>query len=90
MKKVIHKNWHILKSDPVIGKEISERPKIIFRRAPNLRGQLTNSYIKEKEKKRFSSSGYHNCGKCKACVDSGILKQKRIRKEFMSQDQKNK
>lgn len=38
MKKAIQKNWYILKYDPVIGKEISEKPKIIFQRAPNYGG----------------------------------------------------
>lgn len=51
MKKAIQRNWHILKNDPVIGAKIPEKPRIIFRRAPNLKDHLTNSYIPEIKKK---------------------------------------
>lgn len=77
-----------LKSDPLIGKHLSVRPQVIFRRAANLKDHLTNSYVKENTKTYFSANGFHNCGHCKACQDSNILKRKRILKEFISQDER--
>lgn len=55
---------------------------------PNLWDQLTCNYIREKEKKHYSMSGFHYCGQYKACTDSGTLKQKGNLKEFVSQDGK--
>lgn len=49
MKKAIQKNWNILQSDPIIREKLSTKPKIIFRRAPNLQDRITGSYFKEKE-----------------------------------------
>lgn len=54
MKKIIQKNWHILKSDPIIGSKISSKPQIIFRRAPNIKDHIISSYIKPKKRKNLS------------------------------------
>lgn len=43
LKKLIQKNCHIIKADPVIGEKVSSKPQIIFRRAPNIRDLVTSS-----------------------------------------------
>lgn len=90
MKKAIQKNWHLLISDPVIGKHLSARPQVIFRSETNLRDYLTCSYVKETTAKPFLTSGFQNCGHCKACQDSDTLRRKRILEEFIWQDGKQK
>lgn len=51
IQNIIHVNWSIVRNDPVIGHELPLKPKIIFRRAPNLRDIITSSYIRIEEKK---------------------------------------
>lgn len=70
----------------MIGEQVSSKPQIIFRRAPNIRDLVTSSYIKTNKKKCALTVGFYNCGKCRACTDSGTLGRKRIKKEFVLPD----
>lgn len=67
---------------------MTKKPQILFRRETNIRDLVTSSYIKEKGKNSSLTVGFHNCGKCRACIDSGVLKRKRIRKDVVSPDGK--
>lgn len=77
LKRIINKNWFILKNDSVIGNRLPEKPKIVFRKAPNLRDIITHSYIKEDNAKRSCLSGFFNCAKCKACTEAGMTNRKK-------------
>lgn len=71
----LKKHWGILKEDPILTTLISERPNVIYRRAPTLRDQITRSYIGGPKKKRPTQvdlegqvlSGFHYCYRCMGC-----------------------
>lgn len=81
VKNIIQKNWSIIRNDPLIGHEFPSRPKIIFRKSPNLKEIITSHYIKSKNEISHHLKGFFNCGRYKACQEAG---QKRKNKPITS------
>ncbi len=49
IKRIIHSNWNLIKSDPVLREVFSAPPKISFNRAPTLRDRLVPSHLPAKK-----------------------------------------
>lgn len=80
IKKILRKHWDVLHLDPTLRSFLPQEPRIVFRRAQNLRDQLTRSYINPPKKKKGTiddSKGFHQCGKCMGCRTSEHKKKKR-------------
>lgn len=57
MKVILRKNWLVLKSDPVLAKELSEAPLMMARRSHNLRDVLAKSHYVPVVKNTFNKVG---------------------------------
>lgn len=82
IKNIRCKNWHILRNDSTLGHLLPENPKIIFRKTPSLKDQVTSSYIKDNENLKNKFSGFKNCVHCKACTEITNNVSRKIIKDF--------
>lgn len=73
MYNILAKHWYILKAENPF---ISERPKIIYRRAPSLRDKLVKNIVEPPAKMIpfFQKPGFYPCRKCVGCKNSGNKK----------------
>ncbi|CAJ0952186.1 unnamed protein product [Ranitomeya imitator] len=72
LRTAIMNAWPILKADPILVKFLPNNPSITFRRATNLRDQLTRSHYMGQGMPTFldvarSGGGCAPCGRCVAC-----------------------
>ncbi|CAJ0927374.1 unnamed protein product [Ranitomeya imitator] len=68
--RILNKNWNILLSEPKLVSHITPSPKIVARRATNLKDQLCHShYQRPKSKLRTGQRirGTFPCGGCNVC-----------------------
>lgn len=73
LRGILQRNWNLLKTDPVIGKDIPTFPLMTFRKARSLRDKLVHSHLDSTPNRvgYFGEiKGFFPCGKCKACVAS--------------------
>lgn len=70
IKRIIHSNWNLIKSDPVLREVFSASPKISFKRAPTLRDRLVSSHLPAKKQTTWLNrqlKGTYKCGSCNHC-----------------------
>ena len=68
VNNILRRNWHILKTDPVIGSEVGTRPQVTYKKNTALRDLLVSSHFKEETKRGFKQiHGFFPCMACKAC-----------------------
>ena len=75
IKSTVNKHWHILESDPVIGKVFQTPPRFFYKRQPSLRQHLVRSDLPVKKPPHFLShipSGNFPCHNCVQC--HGLIK----------------
>ncbi|XP_073426664.1 uncharacterized protein [Dendrobates tinctorius] len=68
--RILNNNWDILCSENKLKNFISERPRMIARRATNLKDYLTNSHFRRSKTKircGNSNKGSFPCGNCTVC-----------------------
>lgn len=72
IRKAFRRNWHILKSDPIIGEDLPKSPLLMFRRARTLRDVLVQSHCaSESRPVPFGDlKGFYPCHRCRACKNS--------------------
>lgn len=73
LKYMLRKNWHILKTDGIIGKDIPQYPLVTFRRARSFRDSLVTSHFSRQTRPEGTlkeMKGFFPCGRCKACRNS--------------------
>lgn len=77
-KSLFQEHWGILKRDPVLGPTLPEGPKIVFRRAHNLRDKLAPNvdYPPTRVSLFNDLKGYFPCNKCINYKDNGLRKKK--------------
>ena len=66
----IRKHWHVLSSDPTLGRSFSAPPHIVYKRPPNLRNLLVRSHLRQDTPAHFLSDipdGNYKCGRCAQC-----------------------
>ena len=69
-EQVIKKHWHILSSDPILGRSFTTTPRIVYKRPPNLRNLLVRSHLRQDGPTHFLSNipdGNYKCGRCAQC-----------------------
>ncbi|XP_035254901.1 uncharacterized protein LOC118217183, partial [Anguilla anguilla] len=69
-QNILKKHWHIINSDPLLLNIFNNPPRIVFKRAPNLRDMLVKSDLPPPKQKTFLSDvkgGHYKCGKCAQC-----------------------
>lgn len=68
-KKVIHKHWHIVQTDPRLQNVFTTAPQFVFKRAPNLKDCLVRSDTCPPPTKPLLSlpDGNYKCGGCAQC-----------------------
>lgn len=68
-KKIVNKYWYILQSDPSL-KELSEPPRIVLKRPPNLNNMLVRADLPSLSQPHFlqkTPHGNYRCGHCAQC-----------------------
>lgn len=72
LRQVLTSNWHILKTDLVIGSNLPDHPQITYRRCHSLKDKLVQSHFEAVPyNPRVSNlTGFFPCTKCKACKNS--------------------
>lgn len=68
-KKIVNKYWYILQSDPNL-KELSEPPRIVLKRPPNLNNMLVRADLPPPSQPHFLQEiphGNYRCGHCAQC-----------------------
>lgn len=71
VQKIIRKYWNVLKQDVHLKEILPEKPKIIFKRAPNLRDRLVHNVVEpplQKPSMFWDLKGFYGCGRCYSCV----------------------
>lgn len=65
--KIFNNNWHVL--TPKIFSCITDKPKLVTRRAPNLKDRLVNSHFSRPTNRdsRRKHRGTYPCGSCNIC-----------------------
>lgn len=66
----VRKHWHIVKSDPLLKNVYKAPPRVIFKRAPNLRDMLVKSDLPPPQNTTFLDNveeGNYKCGRCAQC-----------------------
>lgn len=69
LEKIIHKHWHIIKSDAAL-KELSEPPRTVLKRPPNLSNILVRADLPPLNQPHFLQKiphGNYKCGHCAQC-----------------------
>ncbi|KAL2096621.1 hypothetical protein ACEWY4_008769 [Coilia grayii] len=70
LKSIVHRHWHILRSDPSIGNVFQEPPRSCYKRAPSLRDKLVRSHFPVPIQSSFPfniTQGNFKCLNCAAC-----------------------
>lgn len=70
VRNILTKNWDVLKSDICVGPNVTDRPLLTARRAPNLRDQLTRSHFnrpRTQVKCGRKATVSFPCGECSIC-----------------------
>lgn len=70
LQRILHKHWNILTSNREVAKWIPPTPKMVPKRAPNLRDQLCHSHFSRPKRKigqHLRSRGSSPCGSCSVC-----------------------
>lgn len=78
VKKIMHSNWNLIKSDPLLREVFPVPPQISFSRAPTLRDRLVPSHLSAPDKKTWLHrpvKGTFKCGWCKHCANVKECKQ---------------
>lgn len=68
-EKIIHKHWHIIQSDSTL-KELSEPPRVVLKRPPNLNNMLVRADLPSLTQPHFLQQvphGNYRCGHCAQC-----------------------
>lgn len=68
--KTIKKHWHLLSSDPTLDKSFQVPPRLVYRRAPNIRDIVVKSDLPPKKMHTFLDDlpdGNRRCGSCAQC-----------------------
>lgn len=69
-KEIVQQHWHILKSDPNLKTVFNDPPRIVYKRAPNLRDQIVRADLPPEQPSHFLSNippGNYKCGSCAQC-----------------------
>ena len=69
-EKIIKKHWHVLSSDPTLDKTFQIPPRLVYRRAPNIRDIVVKSDLPPKKSHTFLDDlpdGNRRCGSCAQC-----------------------
>lgn len=69
LERIIHKHWHIIKSDSTL-KELSEPPRTVLKRPPNLGNMLVRADLPPLTQPHFlqqTPHGNYKCGHCAQC-----------------------
>lgn len=68
-KKSIKKYWHIISSDPKLKKVFPDEPRMVFKRASNLRDRLVKSDMRPQREPLLPPlpDGNYRCGSCAQC-----------------------
>ena len=69
LRQIVEKHWHMLQSDPCVGKSFSEMPVFAHKRAKNLRDTLVRADLYNPPKHFLSTlpSGNFPCNSCIHC-----------------------
>lgn len=85
VRRIICKYWSVLKQDIHLRDMLPDKPKIVFKRAPNLRDKLVHNVVEPpplKPKMFWDVKGFYGCGRCYSCVR--IPDNNRRVKEFLN------
>ena len=69
-KKIIKKHWFLLNSDPTLDKVFKIPPRLVYRRAPNIRDIVVQSDLRPVKPHSFLDDlpdGNRRCGSCAQC-----------------------
>lgn len=69
IKKIIQRNWDILRSDSSISPVFLKLPQFAFKRAPTLKDKLVKNYLPATKPQTFlqKPTGTYQCGSCNYC-----------------------
>lgn len=71
VRRIICKYWSVLKQDIHLKDVLPDKPKIVFKRAPNLRFRLVHNVVDSpppKPKMFLDLEGFYSCGRCYSCI----------------------
>ncbi|XP_075438932.1 uncharacterized protein LOC142481350 [Ascaphus truei] len=74
IQQILNKHWHLLLGDPTLKEYLPEKPKVIYKRADNIKRKLAPSLFRMENRTTGQDSnwlqtakGFHRCNTCKAC-----------------------
>ncbi|KAM9316646.1 laminin subunit alpha-4 [Gastrophryne carolinensis] len=70
LRRILHSNWHILKTDPLLARWVRGGPRMTAQRAPNIRDRVCSSHfapVSNWLRDQNSLVGSHPCGGCSIC-----------------------
>ncbi|XP_069476431.1 uncharacterized protein [Ambystoma mexicanum] len=73
IRKILRKNWHLLKLDEHIRKYIDDHPTMIYRRAKTIKSTISPSMLPEEDQHprytwlQTTNMGFRKCGCCTMC-----------------------
>lgn len=71
VEKIIRKYWNVLKQDIHLRGSLSDKPKIIYKRAPSLCDKLVHNVVEPplpKPKRFCDLKGFYGCERCYSCI----------------------
>ena len=74
-KRIIKRHWHLLSSDPTLGKSFSIPPRLVYRRAPSIKDRVVHSDLPPIKPQTFMDTlpnGNRRCGRCTQCAYTSI------------------
>lgn len=71
VERILKKYWSVLKQDTHLKDLLSDKPKIVYKKAPSLRDRLVHNIVEPpppKPKMFWNLKGFFGCGRCYSCV----------------------
>ncbi|XP_075433352.1 uncharacterized protein LOC142470641 [Ascaphus truei] len=77
INKILNTHWPILKNDPVLGKHLADKVKMVYKKAPNIKNYLSPSALRNIPTKKHTwldpPLGFYDCRMCTACQHSSKM-----------------
>lgn len=73
-ESIMKRHWHVLRSDPILGPLLPNRPVFTYRKAQNLNQQISQKILDPPKIPKLKGKGFHRCGVCIGCRTTGGLK----------------
>lgn len=76
----MHKHWHFLQNDCVLGPVLPPKPQLVFRGVPSLKDKIAHNILDPSSISPLFHNliGYYKCGHCQVCGLNKCKKRKNI------------